>query len=211
MADKVYTIVDITALQLKARAVEGSNRPAAMKISTWQNKVSISVFTGVDSLPNKGVIGINLHPYEFFSVLQHLEELTKLPYNEGERITRKMVVFNKAGKDKEPIGEVAVGRTKEGIYYICIISTNNSLPKISFKLTPPLNTLWEGDMTDEYKSRVHTLAFVNWWRLCMSKQLSDTYEKPDNSQYRNNYSGNKGGYNRNNNSSNNDDDYDDAY
>ena len=175
MSDKKRTLLDLGALQLKAKPLEGSNRPASLAVKTWGNRVSVAVYTGLDSLPRKGIIGLNMHPLEFATVLGMLEELTEIPYSvaESTKTARKMKVFNKTGgKDRELYGEFVVGRDQQGIYYICIVATDNAFPKVVFRLLPPRSVEIEGELESYQISRIFTRAWIDFYRTVMPIHIS---------------------------------------
>ena len=209
MSDKKRTILDLGALQLKTKPLEGSNRPASLAVKTWGNKVSVAVYTGLDSLPRKGIIGLNIHPLEFAMVLGMLEELTEIPYSEAEstKIARKMKVYNKAGgKDKELYGEFVVGRDQQGIYYICIIATDNAFPKVVFRLLPPRSVEIEGDLESYKISRIFTRAWIDFYRTLMPIHIMDNFA--DESNGSSTWKGKSGGNSNSSGSSNNSSNYD---
>lgn len=192
--NKQRDFLDLTSLQLKAKPPEGANRPAGLTIKTWNNKVSMTVFSNVQSLPRYGIFGVNMYPYVFSMFLAGFTEVLDMPLN-GEKITRKIRLYDKPTQDKKHTGDLVYGRDQEGVPYVCVISPQADFPKIVFRLEPPRNIeLADSDRSEA--ARLYAKGFVDFWRESMNRYLMDNFVDESNN------SGGKGGYgggNRNNN------------
>lgn len=195
MSDKKRDILDLTSLQLKAKPPEGAKRPAGLSIKTWNNKVSFTVFTNLEHLPRKGIIGFNLFPLNFYQFLASFEEVIKSEFT-GERITKKMTIFDKAQQDKKPIGDLVWGRDQEGVPYICVVSAQSDFPKVVFRLEPS-RIVEMVDMDRATATRDYALGWVHFWREMMVVYLKDNFVDETQNQGGNGYNrgGNGGGYN----------------
>lgn len=193
MSDKKQRdFLDLTSLQLRARPPEGANRPATLAIKTWSNKISMTVFSNVQSLPRYGIFGLNLYPYQFSSVLTAFRNLLDKPFT-GEKSTIKMRFFDKATQDKKHLGDVAFGRDQEGIPYICVISPQSDYPKIVFRIEPN-GQMEYVDMDRAQAATIHAQGFVNFWMSIINDYLMANFIDESN----NKGGGNRGGYNNNN-------------
>lgn len=194
--EKKRDVLDLTSLQLKARPPEGAKRPAGLSIKTWNNKVSITVFTNLDHLPRKGIIGLNMFPLSFYQFLSSFEDIIRSEFT-GERITKKMTIFDKATQDKTPVGDLAWGRDQEGVPYICVVSPQTDFPKVVFRLEPPRIT----EMVDVDKAeaaKYFALGWIDFWREMMADYLRDNFvDEKQQGGYGGNRGNNGGGYNKN--------------
>lgn len=204
--DKERNVVDLTSLQLKAKPCAGAKRPAALAIKSWKNKPSLTVFSNVDGAPKYGIFGLNLYPYTFLTFLTGLRRIANTPFVQGEKITNKLVIFDKPTQDKQRIGDLVYGRDADGILYICLVSADESYPKIPFMFTQPRQIEHEG-VTPAEASQDYCIGCLDWWRVLMPKHITDNFvdetKEPAPGQgggggYANNSGGfGGGGYNNN--------------
>lgn len=173
-ADKERNVFDLTSLQLKAKPPAGAKRPAALAVKSWKNKPSLTVFSNVEGAPKYGIFGMNIYPLTFMTFLRGLETIADMPFVPGEKVNRKMVVYDKPSQDKQRIGDLVFGRDGEGIMYICLVSSDENYPKIPFMFSLPRQQTYEG-LTPQEASRDYCLGCVDWWRALMPKHLMDNF------------------------------------
>lgn len=172
--DKERNVVDLTSLQLKAKPAAGAKRPAGLAIKSWKNKPSLTVFSNIDGAPKYGIFGLNLYPYTFMTFLAGLERIATTPFVQGERVANKLVIYDKPTQDKQRVGDLAYGRDGDGIMYICLVSPDESYPKIPFMFTQPRQIEHEG-VTPIEASRDYCIGCINWWRELMPKYIADNF------------------------------------
>lgn len=198
-ADKERNVFDLTSLQLKAKPPAGAKRPAALAVKSWKNKPSLTVFSNVEGAPKYGIFGMNIYPLTFMTFLRGLETIADMPFVPGEKVNRKMVVYDKPSQDKQRIGDLVFGRDGEGIMYICLVSSDENYPKIPFMFSLPRQQTYEG-LTPQEASRDYCLGCVDWWRALMPKHLMDNFvdetkePRPGQGGGGGGYGNNQGGY-----------------
>lgn len=197
--DKERNVFDLTSLQLKAKPAMGSKRPAGLAIKSWKNKPSLTVFSNVEGAPRSGIFGLNLYPYQFMTFLAGLRRIATTPFIQGEKLTNKLVVFDKPTQDKQRIGDLVYGRDDNGILYVCLISADEQYPKIPFMFTQPRQYEHEG-VTPQEASRDYCIGCLDWWKALMPKHIADNFvdeTKEPRPGQGGGYGGGGGGYNNN--------------
>lgn len=173
-ADKERNVFDLTSLQLKAKPPAGAKRPAALAVKSWKNKPSLTVFSNVEGAPKYGIFGVNVYPLTFMTFLRGIEKIADMPFVPGEKVNRKLVIYDKPSQDKQRIGDLVFGRDGEGIMYICLVSADENYPKIPFMFSLPRQQIYEG-LSPQEASRDYCLGCVDWWRALMPKHLMENF------------------------------------
>lgn len=172
--DKTRDVLDLTSLQLKAKPAPGANRPASLKIATWRNKPSITVFSNVEGAPRYGIFGINLYPYIFTSLISGMKIIAMEPFVQGEKISRSIEVMDKPTNDGKVIGEIVYGRSEDGIMFICLVNADTNFPKIPFMFTPSRQFNFKGSSPQE-ASRDYALGVLLFWSEVMPRYLIENF------------------------------------
>lgn len=197
MAEFKKDFLTLTSLQLTAPPPEGAKRPAKLQVRTWNNKVSLTAFTGVENAPRKGIVGLNLYPLMFMQVLNGLEEIARSEYIPDQAVKHAITVYDNGSSNKKEIGKVTYGRNKNGVCFISVTVADPESPKVVFPIRNAFNYQVEGEnLSNADASRLATLGWVDLYRNTIPQYLVDNYV--DESQ-NNNGGYNKGGYNKNNN------------
>lgn len=172
--EKERNVFDLTSLQLKAKPPAGAKRPAALAVKSWKNKPSLTVFSNIEGAPKYGIFGLNLYPLQFMTFLTGLRRIAESPFVPGEKVTNKLVVYDKPTQDKQRIGDLVYGRDNDGILYICLINADDSYPKIPFMFTQPRQYEHEGPTPAE-ASYDYCVGCLDWWRALMPKHIMDNF------------------------------------
>lgn len=194
--------------ELRSRLVgnlqEGAQRPATLQFGIHRNQVTLTVRSNhPNDTKNYGRIQATLD-MPTFGVLTDLMAKAPSWNNDTKEIIEcwdQPFINGQRSKDLKLDTKVVVGKDREGVVYLAVLSWDSSRPIVKFPIRPSQYTrLTHGDGSS-YTEAEATLLYAPGWAKQLTQIIStlladDFYERPDNNNGRGGYGGGQGGGNQ---------------
>ncbi len=135
----IETLLDDRKLRLSAPPVGGRGRRPALFVTVVGGNPRINVYTEVDTDKNGGKIVAKKDALAFFQLLETLQHIIATPEESRWIMVNKLPVEREEGggggarREPEIDTKTVVGRDKDGVIYISVLSGDNERPKIIFQ------------------------------------------------------------------------------
>lgn len=175
--------LDEFKLRLTAPKLENGDRPPMLAISVVGNHPRINVFTNVPSDKNRGIIRAAMDTPMMYVLIDLLYEMVDAEPETKKYIDNYTRNRGEDGKNKtECESRTVVGKDKNGIVYLSVISTDESRPRVKFNFQNSYyhpvhdgqgNQLEKADM-----SRRMARAYANMLSNLVANVLDTNYQQP---------------------------------
>ena len=203
MAPTKKTILDHSKLSLMAPKQNNGAYPAKHKVQTYNNNVQLTVFSGVTSAKNSGVISAGMDPRTFYMLIAMIRRLINVPAN-GQNQVYEIENHTGQGKDKAIKNKTLIGKDAEGMMFISVVDLDDSMPKVKFTFNADYYHKINANGFD--KATISCIAAEAWadmFSAIMAVHLTETFEPVQyNGQGGGNFNKGGGNYNQGNNNNN---------
>lgn len=203
MAPTKKSILDHSKLSLMAPKQNNGAYPAKLKVQTYNNNVQLTVFSGVTSAKNSGVISAGMDPRTFYMLIAMIRRLINVPAN-GQNQVYEIENHAGQGKDKAIKNKTLIGKDAEGMMFISVVDLDDSMPKVKFTFNADYYHKINANGFD--KATISCIAAEAWadmFGAIMAVHLTETYEPVQyNGQGGGNFNKGGGNYNQGGNNNN---------
>lgn len=167
------SILDESKLTLKAKSDKYPDTVATLKVSVLNNNPRITVFTGVKSEGNNGVIFAPMDGVTFYIFLETLSEVIAGPRE--HRLT--IANHNVRDGEKKVISRTVIGKDVDGIVYLGLVAPDRAKFKFEFRISDwhQLVDASGKELPASETSAMKAKAWVNLMERLVSNVMTDQY------------------------------------